>query len=77
MLHDNSKKSLFPCHYFCNFHVDLRMVPCTMSILGTPNAMSLSFPLMSMSILRNCHVVVLNLGVQSPTHFNFEDTLKT
>ena len=59
-----------PCHYFVfNFHVGFKMVTCTMSILRTPYVVSFMFSSCSLapcrvSILRNGHVAVSNLGVR-------------
>ena len=34
MSHVDIRNDHVPCHYFCNFNVDLKMVQCDMSILG-------------------------------------------
>ena len=70
MLHVDFKECMFPCqYYFCNLHDDFKMVLCRMSILRNTIGRVVYFHLLSdwrMSILRNGHVTVSNLGVKSP-----------
>ena len=56
-----------PCHYFHNFNVDLKIVPCHISILrNTLWRVVYFFVYFFSHHVRNGHVAVSNLGVKSP-----------